>query len=845
MDLANLAIRIQTADINRGVSELDRLASAGARAERATDRLTLSTNRVAKATEGFNSTLSKIGRGAALTAGVTVTLTAIAAISKSLYEASSQAERLKMSLSFSFGASAGREISYVTKLAGDLGVNALTATQAYGKLSAAARGTTLAGDGARAIFESISKASVVMGLTTEQTGGAFMALEQMISKGTVSAEELRGQLGERLPGAFQIAARAMSVTTQELGKMLEQGQVVAEDFLPKFAAQLNKEIGDAADNAANRLDGATNRMSNAFLRIKTALGNSGISELMKDIFERGTNDMNAMAEAMERAKNNGKGFLGQLNDAAGMGLGRALGLNKVSDDFKTLDAQIQSNINKITSLNAEIDKQGGKANFQQRAALGLAEKRLNLFTKERQLRDAANELNPNDRRLEQEGKLFQAGQTKKQQAAKKVSDLMAKYADKEEKAENAVKKARKEVTDLGGEFTPELEASIRKSFEKKGPKPKDLAGDEIKQLKEKNALVGQSTELEKVDSMIKIGAYGKITPQQEGELRRLAAINTAKENTLDQQKKEAEEMEHVTEKLQKEEQARITHAERMREENEELRAGIELMGLDEKAAAAIAVGKLTAARARKEETLAMMEANGESGNSVEILKEEIAILKEREGLVKEKNRKGAKIKEDADLLEKATKTEEKLADSISDGIMEGFRDGTKWSEIFIREVQAQWANTVLRPSIQYAVSGGKSGGDSMLASFIKIGASMMGGGAGAGASSVVGGVPWTSGFDLGGLAGGGQAGARSMHEVNEDGPELLSVGGKDVLMMGGQGGTVTPAGAVGGTVVHLTYAPVTHVDSRTDQAQIQSIIAKNNQSQSARLVDKLQRTGKI
>ena len=82
--------------------------------------------------------------------------------------------------------------------------------------------------------------------------GAMMALGQMVSKGNVSMEELRQQLGERLPGAYSIAARAMGVTEQQLGKLLETGQVVSADLLPKFAAQLQRDMGDAPERAAQQ-----------------------------------------------------------------------------------------------------------------------------------------------------------------------------------------------------------------------------------------------------------------------------------------------------------------------------------------------------------------------------------------------------------------------------------------------------------------------------------------------------------------------------------------------------------------------------------------------------------------
>ena len=74
-----------------------------------------------------------------------------------------------------------------------------------------------------------------------------------MSKGTVQAEELRGQLGERLPGAFNLAAQAMGVTTQELNKMLDNGEVLAIDLLPKLAEVLDERFADAAGENADKL----------------------------------------------------------------------------------------------------------------------------------------------------------------------------------------------------------------------------------------------------------------------------------------------------------------------------------------------------------------------------------------------------------------------------------------------------------------------------------------------------------------------------------------------------------------------------------------------------------------
>jgi len=94
----------------------------------------------------------------------------------------------------------------------------------------------------------------------------------MLSKGKVSAEELRGQLGERIPGAFQIAARSMNMTTSELDKFMADGKLMSEEFLPKFAAQLKTEFAGGMDAATQSLSANLNRMNNSFLELKYTIG---------------------------------------------------------------------------------------------------------------------------------------------------------------------------------------------------------------------------------------------------------------------------------------------------------------------------------------------------------------------------------------------------------------------------------------------------------------------------------------------------------------------------------------------------------------------------------------------
>lgn len=183
-------------------------------------------------------------------------------------------EGLRNQLNFASGSAVqgAKDFEYIKTTANDLGIDLLTAASSFAKFQGAARGTELAGEGARKVFEGVAIASTVMHLTAEQSEGAFRALEQMMSKGKVQAEELRGQLGERIPGAFQIAARAMGMTTMELDKFMSDGKLLAEDFLPKFANQLKIEFAGGVDAAKQSVTASLALMTNAWTEFKFTLG---------------------------------------------------------------------------------------------------------------------------------------------------------------------------------------------------------------------------------------------------------------------------------------------------------------------------------------------------------------------------------------------------------------------------------------------------------------------------------------------------------------------------------------------------------------------------------------------
>ncbi|BDD88700.1 tape measure protein [Desulfofustis limnaeus] len=220
---------------------------------------------------------SMVGQFSALFGGISATL-----FTKSIWEAGTALQSLQQTFTSITGSSqlAGEEIDFVRQVANDLGLEFQTTIGAYKNLAAAAKGTQIEGRTTREIFLGISEAATVLGLRADETEGALLAISQMISKGKVSAEELRGQLGERLPGAFQIAADSMGVTTAELDKMLSTGQIVAEDFLPKFAEALRKNFSEDAKKHSDSAIAAFNRLSNAWFDLRGSIAESGFLDLV-------------------------------------------------------------------------------------------------------------------------------------------------------------------------------------------------------------------------------------------------------------------------------------------------------------------------------------------------------------------------------------------------------------------------------------------------------------------------------------------------------------------------------------------------------------------------------------
>lgn len=165
---------------------------------------------------------------------------------------------------------------FIASEADRLGVSIRDLSPEYAKLAAATRNTTLEGEGTRKVFTAVSEAALVLGLSADQTSNAFRAFSQIASKGIVQQEELRGQLGDVIPGAFRLMAEGLGVTQVELNNLLKKGIIPADVGINALADAMTKAFGDKVPEAVTQARAEFSRFGNAVFQFQREIANAGV-----------------------------------------------------------------------------------------------------------------------------------------------------------------------------------------------------------------------------------------------------------------------------------------------------------------------------------------------------------------------------------------------------------------------------------------------------------------------------------------------------------------------------------------------------------------------------------------
>lgn len=182
---------------------------------------------------------------------------------------------------------AATEFSYLQQVADDLSVYIGDLTNGYAQFRAASAETTLTVEQTQKAFRDITQGARVFGLSADDTAGVYRALTQIMAKGQLQMEELRGQLGDRLPIAMRAAADAMGVTTEALFEMVKNKEITGkklDEFVVGFAASIAAMTDRGLASSLETISAGIARVQNAFFEFSQAVGQAGLTSALNDIF---------------------------------------------------------------------------------------------------------------------------------------------------------------------------------------------------------------------------------------------------------------------------------------------------------------------------------------------------------------------------------------------------------------------------------------------------------------------------------------------------------------------------------------------------------------------------------
>jgi tape measure domain-containing protein len=163
-----------------------------------------------------------------------------------------------------------KELLYVDNVQRAFGLNLETTRTGFTRLYASMAPTGFDSGSIEKLFTGISAATASLQLTPDKAERVIYAFGQMASKGQIMSEELKGQLGDVLPGALAIFSKAAGMSVKEFSKAMEDGEFVGNRFREVFAKvsdELMNRFGTGAQAAGRSLQGLINTVGGDFQRV--------------------------------------------------------------------------------------------------------------------------------------------------------------------------------------------------------------------------------------------------------------------------------------------------------------------------------------------------------------------------------------------------------------------------------------------------------------------------------------------------------------------------------------------------------------------------------------------------
>ncbi|WP_438372875.1 tape measure protein [Escherichia coli] len=260
---------------------------------------------------------------------------------KAIMNAGLKRDSAQRAAKFVLGDKASEAETFIRGLADKTGLNISEGLSSYAKFAAGAQGS-MSQEQTQELFGNATAMSRLMGLSNDELNGILKAFEQMASKGKIQAEELRGQLGDRMAGAFKLFAEALGMTAAELDKAMKDGKILSSDTLPKVA----KQMGLMIDKAGGWAEVAKST--------QTALGKlaNNWDDTMVKIFSGSQDELNGFLSSLGNLLSE----MGMSSSIAGDAIGGLIDMLKAGvDDIRVFNNTIEGWILQVKKFYYSLD----------------------------------------------------------------------------------------------------------------------------------------------------------------------------------------------------------------------------------------------------------------------------------------------------------------------------------------------------------------------------------------------------------------------------------------------------------------------------------------------------------
>ena len=230
-----------------------------------------------KAAGLFKGSMGQFAAGNLIAMGVSALASKVMELGSSFVTVNVQAESLRRGLNAVYQSTdvASAQFDLLRNIATQAGVAVGDISPAFLKYAAATKAANIPLAQANEMFSALVLAGTTLGLSSEKVSLSLDAMGQMASKGVVSMEELRQQLGDSLPGAFSVMARGLGITEAQLGKLVESGNLLARDAIPAMTRGLQGLAG-----TSDGLQPTWERLKGAFTQIAQGMGDAGVTAVL-------------------------------------------------------------------------------------------------------------------------------------------------------------------------------------------------------------------------------------------------------------------------------------------------------------------------------------------------------------------------------------------------------------------------------------------------------------------------------------------------------------------------------------------------------------------------------------